>query len=161
MRRSGIPYGYRIVRGKAAVYEPEAEKIRQLFNLYLEGLSIEKAKDGAGIDGCVRAANNILQREAYLGDDYYPRIIDDATFNAAAEERDRRVEKMGERKARAPKAAVPVKERFIVADLGVIPEKLTASQRVAFLYSVIVPSSDGTEMITASDRSKLHNLANR
>lgn len=158
MKATSIPYGYRIERGKAVINELEAEKVRELFSFYLSGLSIKKAKEAAGIDTCVRTANNMLQKETYLGDDYYPAIIERATFNAAAEERLRRLESFGNRRPKKPKDVIEIKTRFRIADTNVIPADLTPAQKVSFLYSLIVAYPNGTETIAASDRSKLHKL---
>ena len=79
------PLGYRIEEGKAVIDEEAAAKIRQLYKNYLGGLSLTKAKE-AGINTLHSGTKRILQNAHYLGDDFYPAIIDKETFHAAGEE---------------------------------------------------------------------------
>jgi hypothetical protein len=89
------PYGYKIENGKAVVDEKKAEQIRELFNGYLSGLSLKEASEKSGI-GCYHAtAGKILQNESYLGDKYYPQIIDEEIFKKAGWEKQSRAEKLG------------------------------------------------------------------
>jgi hypothetical protein len=70
------PYGYRIENGIAVIDEEKAEKVRNLYKGYLSGLSLSVAAKTAGIDAYHRTAGRMLRNERYLGDDYYPAIID-------------------------------------------------------------------------------------
>ena len=81
-----IPYGYRIENGKAAVDETAAEQVRRLFENYLSGDSLKKAAENAGITGNHGTIKLMLLNRRYLGDDFYPPIISEEMFNAAAEE---------------------------------------------------------------------------
>ena len=81
-----IPYGYRIENGKAVVDETAAGQVRQLFENYLSGDSLKKAAENAGIAGNHGTIKLMLRNRRYLGDDFYPPIISEEMFNAAAEE---------------------------------------------------------------------------
>lgn len=81
-----IPYGYKIEMGKAVIVEEEAEKVREFFSLYLAGYAVSKAIKEAQIPRSVFSGRMMLHRELYAGDDYYPAIVDEATFQAAHEE---------------------------------------------------------------------------
>jgi len=70
------PYGYRIENGRAVIDEEKAEKVRSLYRGYLSGLSLSVAAKTAGIDAYHGTAGRMLRNERYLGDDYYPAIID-------------------------------------------------------------------------------------
>jgi hypothetical protein len=89
------PYGYRIENGKAVIDETEAEKVKELYSRYLAGLSLKDAAKKAGIDCYHATAGRILQNKYYLGDDFYPPIIDDGTFEKAKAEKQRRAEMLG------------------------------------------------------------------
>ncbi len=89
------PYGYRIEYGNAVVDEIAAEKVRNLYRGYLAGLSLKDAAKKAGIDCYHSTAAKILQNKHYLGDDFYPPIIDEETFEKAKTERQKRAEKLG------------------------------------------------------------------
>ena len=76
---SHTPYGYRIINGKAVVDKHAAKQIKILFQSYLSG------------DSLATAAKN----KRYIGDEYYPAIIDPDEYVAVQAERIRRAEKLG------------------------------------------------------------------
>lgn len=82
-----IPYGYQIENGKAVIDEVQAKKVRTIFSGYLSGLSYIAAANAAGLTLRHVAVKNILKNKRYLGDDYYPAIIDQETFDRAEAER--------------------------------------------------------------------------
>lgn len=90
-----IPFGYRIENGKALIDEEAAEQIKVLFQSYLSGDSLETAAKKAGIKAFHSGVGRILRNKRYLGDEYYPAIIDPDTFNAAEAERFLRAEQLG------------------------------------------------------------------
>ncbi len=89
------PYGYRIENGKAVINETEAEKVKELYSGYLAGLSLKDAAKKAGIDCYHSTAGRMLQNKHYLGDDFYPPIIDEGTFEKAKAEKQKRAEMLG------------------------------------------------------------------
>lgn len=78
-----IPYGYKIVDGKAAVDEEQAENIREFYNGYISGLTLKGAAEKVGLSLCHGSADRMLRNKHYLGDDFYPPIIDKETFDKA------------------------------------------------------------------------------
>ena len=95
------PYGYRIINGKAVINEQAAEQIKVLFQSYLTGDSLATAANKADIKAFHAGISRMLQNKRYLGDEYYPAIVDPDTFTAAEAERIRRAEKLG--RVREPK----------------------------------------------------------
>ena len=95
-----IPYGYRIDNGVAVIDEGQAEQVRTLFSGYLSGLALVPAAEAAGLTLFHSGAKRILQNEHYLGDDFYPAIIDSETFSKVAEERNRRAGALGRTRER-------------------------------------------------------------
>ena len=89
------PYGYRIINGKAVINEQAAEQIKTLFQSYLSGNSLATAAEKADIKSFHVGIGRMLQNARYLGDAYYPAIIDPNTFSAAGSERIQRAEKLG------------------------------------------------------------------
>lgn len=75
-----IPYGYRIEDGKAVVDDKAAEQVKELFSGYLSGLSLKNAAIKAGIDCYHATVSRMLQNKQYLGDEFYPSIIDEEIF---------------------------------------------------------------------------------
>ena len=112
-----IPYGYRIENGKAVIDETAAGQVRRLFENYLGGDSLKKAAENAGITGNHSTIKLMLQNRRYTGDNFYPPIISEEMFNAAAEELQNRAERLGRnghvRKERS--VNIPVRFTFISA----------------------------------------------
>lgn len=92
---SHIPYGYRVGNGKAVIDEDKAAQVRKLYEGYLSGLAYVSAAEGAGLTLYHTGAKKMMQNKHYLGDDYYPAIIDKETFDAAEAERIKRQAKLG------------------------------------------------------------------
>jgi hypothetical protein len=92
---SHTPYGYRIENGKAVIDETSGEKVKELYSGYLAGLSLTNAAKEAGIDCYHATAGRLLRNRHYLGDDFYPPIIDEKTFEKAKVEKQRRAEMLG------------------------------------------------------------------
>jgi hypothetical protein len=92
---SHTPFGYRIENGKAIIDETAAEQIKVLFQSYLSGDSLATAAKKAGINGFHSSIGRILRNKRYLGDEFYPAIIDKDTFNTAEAERIIRAERLG------------------------------------------------------------------
>ena len=90
-----IPYGYIIENGKAVVDEEKSKQIRLLFEAYLSGDSLATAAKKTGIKAFHAGIGNMLKNKRYVGDDFYPAIIDMETFAAAEKERISRAEKLG------------------------------------------------------------------
>ena len=95
------PYGYRIKNGKAVVDETAAVQIMELYTGYLSGLSLKDAAKKAGINCYHATAGKMLQNKHYLGDEFYPPIVDAETFEKASVEKQRRAEMLG--RIREPK----------------------------------------------------------
>lgn len=92
---SHVPYGYRIENGKAVIDEEKAEQVRMLYKEYLSGLGYMPAVEAAGLKLYHTGAKKMMQNRRYLGDDYYPAIIDREIFDAVEVERVKRQVKLG------------------------------------------------------------------
>lgn len=88
------PYGYRIENGIAVVNDNEAQCIRNIFNNYIDGMSLSEAAKAAGYPIVHSSVKHMLTKSCYCGDDFYPPIIDEATFQTANEELKRRASNM-------------------------------------------------------------------
>ena len=92
---SHTPFGYRIENGKAVIDKDAAGQIKTLFHAYLSGDSLATAAKKAGIKAFHAGIGRMLRNTHYLGDEFYPAIIDPDTFEAAEAERIRRAEGLG------------------------------------------------------------------
>lgn len=108
------PFGYRIKNGMAVIDEDAAAQIRQLYTNYLGGLSLINAAKEAGINISHASTKRILRNKHYLGDDFYPAIIDEETFQAADDELKRRSTKLGrdDKFKKTPAKNAPILFRF-------------------------------------------------
>ena len=98
------PFGYVIVDGRPKVHDMEAARLAALYSAYLLGMSYENAAEVAGIKATHSMIKRLLHNKRYLGDDIYPRIIEDDIFNAVQAERQRREKALG-------RDNIPPKER--------------------------------------------------
>lgn len=89
------PYGYRIEDGKAIVDEEQAAKVRDFFNAYISGLALTVAAKKVGFKMYHASAGKMLRNKRYLGDDYYPAIIDKETFDKVEEKRVEKARALG------------------------------------------------------------------
>lgn len=90
-----IPYGYEVIDGQVRINEEQARTLRQLYQNYLSGMSLRKAAAAVGLNALHTAVKHILENKRYLGDDFYPAIIEKETFDKAADERIRRATALG------------------------------------------------------------------
>lgn len=89
------PYGYEIRDGKVVVNQEQADRLRQMCERYLSGMTLAKAAEKAGINRSHTGVKNMMRNRRYLGDEQYPQLIDDKTFQAVSAEIARRAEKLG------------------------------------------------------------------
>ena len=72
---SHIPYGYRIENGRAVIDEEQDATVREFFQNYISGMLVPVAEK-VGLKLYHGSAGRMLRNKKYLGDDYYPAIID-------------------------------------------------------------------------------------
>ena len=89
------PYGYIIKNGIAVIDDRSANQVKELFHAYLSGLSLTDAAKRAGIKRCHSSIAKMLTCKRYLGDAFYPPIIDEDTFKQAEAEKIKRARMLG------------------------------------------------------------------
>ena len=90
-----IPYGYRIENGRAVIDEEQAATVREFFQNYISGMALVPAAEKVGLKLYHGSTGRMLRNKKYLGDDYYPAIIDKETFDKAEEIRMDRAKALG------------------------------------------------------------------
>lgn len=106
------PFGYRIENGIAIIDEPAAAKLRLLYKNYLSGMSLSKAAAEAGIPTYHGTAKRLMGTAHYLGDSFYPAIIDKDPYQKAQEERKRRATKLGRNNKQTQMKEIKIPTRF-------------------------------------------------
>lgn len=129
------PFGYRIENGVAVVDEHASEQVQAFYQSYLSGDSLRTVANKVGIDAFHAGVGRILKNHHYLGDDYYPAIIDPDTFAAVQEERIRRASALGRiREPKEDKAAIYPTNFHIIEGTQVYDDPFA---QAAYAYSLI------------------------
>ncbi len=86
---TNVPYGYRLIDKKLKIYEPEAEVVRSIYKLYLNGWSTteiareltacEVPTKKAGKEWRSANVSYMLSNERYVGDCRYQKTVRDTT----------------------------------------------------------------------------------
>ena len=103
-----IPFGYRIVEGKAQSDPENEEKLKLFFRLYLEGLTMAGAARTAGLPVSASTLPHLFQRKEYLGTDYYPPIVSPAYQEQLIREWKKRKQDSPRTGKKRPKKAVRI-----------------------------------------------------
>ena len=135
MRNGSVIFGYSVENGRAVVDEKQADQIRKIFDGYISGLSNTEAARAAGIELTHSTVKRLMQDKHYLGDDFYPSVIDMETFNAAEKERKRRSQKLGRDNfnRKSPQRHIPTKFRYKDA----VNNHKDPYEQAAYVYSLI------------------------
>lgn len=136
MGRGHTPFGYCIKNGSAVIVPDEAEQVRQVYSGYISGQPFIEAAKNAGLTMTHSSVKRLLQNTHYLGDEFYPAIIDKRTFHAAEAERLHRLEIMG----RNYKTRTATEDRKVMTRFSMKPmtQKLQDPyEQAAYLYSLI------------------------
>ena len=130
------PYGYRIENGIAVICEEEATQVRKVYEYYLSGLALMKAAEEAGLHITHSSVKKMLRNVHYLGDEFYPAIIDRDTFDAFEAELQRRAEVLG----RNNKKKTSSEEKVPFTNFRMARQKLTFCDPYGwaeYVYSLI------------------------
>lgn len=135
MSRGDTPFGYRIVDGKAVVNEKEAEILKKIYENYLNGKSLKYSAKIAGIVMNHSSVSRMLLNKRYLGDDYYPPLIDKETYDRVVEEKKKRSSALGRTDRVKPKEKVKIPQKF---KMQKPTQKLTDPfANASYLYSLL------------------------
>lgn len=96
------PYGYDIINGRAVVNEEQAAVVRKVCSNYLSGMTLVAAAADAGLTMKHSGVKMMMLNKRYLGNDFYPAILDKNTVKKIRDELERRQKTMG-RKGRKRK----------------------------------------------------------
>ena len=104
-----ILYGYQIQNGELIAQPQEAEGVKRIFSLYLEGMTQQQIADALNADGFHYSAESpawlrnriaqALKNSRYMGEKGYPALIDSEAFRLAQAMRAERARKWGDHPA--------------------------------------------------------------
>ena len=114
---SHTPFGYCIVGGVAVIDETAAATVRNLYKNYLSGMGLAVAAKTSGLDTYHGTAKRMMCNRIYLGDDFYPPIIDITTFEEVQEELTKRATKLGRNDLKTKEKVLKVHTRFSIPDI--------------------------------------------
>lgn len=133
------PFGYKIENGIAVIDQPAADKLRQLYKNYLSGMSLSKATASAGIKTYHGTAKRLMETAHYLGDSFYPAIIDKDTYQKAQEERKRRATALGRNNKQTQMRKLQIPTHFHMGEITVLYDNPV--KQAEYLYSIIESES--------------------
>lgn len=73
--RAKVPFGYKIVEGKAVIDQEEVVILWTFFTKFLEGKSMAEAARAAKFPGSSAVLSAYIHKPEYVGTDFYPAII--------------------------------------------------------------------------------------
>ena len=130
--------GYRIENGEAKIDEAGATKVRSLFEAYNNGVALNEAAKRARLTGYHSSIGRILKNKRYLGDDYYPAIIDGETFEKAQQLRMKKAKSLGRIRDYTECASELIKKKTSTFKLGKVTRKFKDPyEQAAYAYSLI------------------------
>lgn len=128
------PFGYIIESGQAVIDEQTADRVRMLFQEYIECGSMRSAAMKAGIDKTHSVIGRFLKNKVYVGTEYYPQIVDENTFAEVQEIR----ESNARRQNRIREYKVPTKAEIGTFAIGKVTKKYDDPyQQAEYAYSQI------------------------
>ena len=123
------------INGAAFIDEVQAAQVRGIYEAYLSGKGYMDAAKSVGLEMFHSSVKRMLQTRYYLGDDFYPAIIDQETFDAAEAERLRRMKALGRKGGQKPKAEKPIPTKFHMT--AVRQKYRDPYKQAAYVYSLI------------------------
>ena len=129
------PFGYCIENGVAVIDETAAEKLRLLYHNYLAGMGLENAANSAGIAAYHTSAKQLLMNEHYLGDSFYPAIIDRETFDQVQTERIKRAAALGRLSRKSKQNPPRIPTQFSIGDIKEHFEN--PAKQAEYIYSLL------------------------
>ena len=112
--------------------------------LYFSGYSIQNVIRQTGIDRSSCAVKRILFDPVYLGDEYYPPMIDQQTHEDLLKERQKRYEAQGCFKSSRQAAPAPILSSFTyIGDPASVPSSLSPAEKAQTIYAMIQPVEGG------------------
>ena len=136
--KSRIPYGYRIENGRAKIDPETSSSLMRYYRNYLNGDSMSAAANAAGLTCSKTTYAHLLKRKEYLGDDYYPALIDEEYQKKLIAEWTRRKQERPRKARKADRKQVKIYTEF---KTGLIPKRRTEDplQYAEVLYRCVRP----------------------
>lgn len=137
-KRTRIPYGYRMVVGQMRPEPEEAQKLRKLYEYYIQGYSLKNCLAMADVERSIGWLRSVFDRTFYLGDERYPQLISREMWENAAREAARRgTSTVGVKKKKLRQHPVPVETEFLMDRTGVKAWPEDPVESAALLYRCI------------------------
>lgn len=145
-----IPYGYKIVNGKAVADPEQSAQVQQLVRLYLDGLAQSTAAREAGIICSSTTVRHILENDVYVGTDFYPPILTKKEHEYVLAELEARTHP-GNIFAAKP---YPAAARFrLNMSEGAFRPEMSEKETVETLYQLLEPSEYGRKSVSDEEKT--------
>lgn len=103
---------------------------------YLDGMSLCASAEKVGLKLPASSVSRILQNRRYLGDDFYPPLIDEETYSRTLQERERRMKALSRTNLLKPKVPKTAPAEFFFSDKDSL-HKGTPAEVAEYQYSLI------------------------
>ena len=105
MKQRHMPLGYRMIGGKIFIVPEQAELVKEVFQAYSEGKSMYQLAKRLTEQGALNAnhkpvwnhgtVGKILENRRYLGDEFYPALVEPELFYKVQERRKEKSRELG------------------------------------------------------------------
>lgn len=102
----------------------------------LDGMSLCASAEKVGLKLPASSVSRILQNRRYLGDDFYPPLIDEETYSRTLQERERRMKVLSRTNLLKPKVLKTAPAEFFFSDKDSL-HKGTPAEVAEYQYSLI------------------------
>ena len=135
-----IPYGYRIENGQAVIDDEQVATVREFFQNYISGMAFMPTAKKVGLKIYHGSVGRMLWNKKYLGDDYYPAIIDKEPFDKAEEIRMSRAKALERVWELEGKKDIPFPTSFSMPAVKKVSDN--PFEQAAYAYSLIESEVD-------------------
>lgn len=129
------PFGYQIQNGTAVIDAAAADQLRVLYAGYRDGMTQEAAAAAAGLHLTHSCVGRLLRNQHYVGDDFYPAIIDHETYEQVQTERVRRSAAMGRLHLTPKRREHPIATQFHMQN--VMEHYDDPARQAEYIYSLL------------------------
>lgn len=132
-------FGYKTENRIAVIDQPAADKLRQLYKNYLSGMFLSKAASAAEIKTYHGTAKRLTETTHYLGDSFYPAIIDEDIYQKTQEERRRQSTALGQNNKQTQMRKIQIPTHFHMGEVVALYDNPV--KQTEYLYSLIESES--------------------
>lgn len=126
-------YGYRIENGIFTIDAIQSVQVKKIYDLYIDGKSLRELAQQFGFGYSHTRVKSILMNRTYLGNEFYPPLIDTDIFETVQELIKERTKSRIKRSKQLPL----IYSDFSIKDIDAKKIHKNPFERAEYLYSLI------------------------